>query len=99
MKAIYEARKFKSKQPSSLTLEQEERARFRFYQNRTLYKKDEQKTVIDIVNVDCNGLINNGIYTRYKKLLQQQERQAAKEKESATNGKPTWTDMSKLSSK
>ena len=67
---VFQARRRKSKQPSSLTLEQEDRARARFYANRlTEIKSIQQKEVIDMINVDSDGLINQGIYKRYQKLL------------------------------
>jgi hypothetical protein len=70
MQLKYEARRKRSKMPSSLTLEMEERARNRFYKNQVKGNKSlEQREIIKIVNVDGDGLINNSIYPKYAKLL------------------------------
>ena len=63
---IYEARRRKSKQPSSLTLEQEDRARERFYKNKLPGNQTiERKAVIEMINIDGNGLIDMNYYPRY----------------------------------
>ena len=33
------------------------------------HKSIKQKEIIDLINVGVDGLINNGIYKRYSKLL------------------------------
>lgn len=53
----------KFKQPSSMTLEMEEKARKRFASNLIKgHKSIKQKEIIDLINVGVDGLINNGIY-------------------------------------
>lgn len=65
---IYEARRRKSKQPSSLTLEQENRARDKFYANQIPgpCKTGLPKEIISLININSDGLIDNSIYTRFK---------------------------------
>jgi len=68
----HEARRKNSKQPNSLTLEQEDRARVRFLNNKiTKAISDQQKEIVDIVNIDMEGKFDNRIYTRYKKRYDQ----------------------------
>ena len=70
MLAIYEMRRRKSKQPTSLTLEQEDRARLRFATNKIKEPKTEQqKEIIDIINIDNIGQLDPSIYHRYKELM------------------------------
>ena len=61
--------------PSSLTLEEEEWARHRFYQNQIrVNKSSAQQEVIKIVNLDSSGRLDPSIYTRYKSLLAQEKK-------------------------
>ena len=70
MLAIYEMRRRKSKQPTSLTLEQEDRARVRFEANKIREPKTaQQKAIIDIINIDSVGQLDTSIYHRYKQLM------------------------------
>ena len=82
MLAIYEMRRRKSKQPTSLTLEQEDRARLRFEANKIKEPKtDQQKEIIDIINIDSFGQLDTSIYHRYKaKMLQEMETKKIKER-------------------
>ena len=82
MLAIYEMRRRKSKQPTSLTLEQEDRARLRFEANKIKEPKtDQQKEIIDIINIDNFGQLDTSIYHRYKaKMLQEMETKKLKER-------------------
>ena len=76
MRATEDARRSKSKQPCSLTLAQENLARARFKANKIRgHMSRETRDLVDIVSMNHNGLIDNGIYHRYKKLLSQRNDQ------------------------
>ena len=67
---LQNARKSKSKQPCSLTLEKENLARARFKANKISgYMSREKRDLVDIMSMNHNGLIDNAVYHRYKKLL------------------------------
>ena len=71
MQANHEERRRKSKQPSSLTIEQEERARHRFLSNQIKgVHSREQREIIEMINLNSNGHYDGDIYTRYKKYMQ-----------------------------
>ena len=72
--ADYEARARNSKQPCSLSLEQEDRARARFYANQLREPNSAaRREIIDLVNIDAKtGRVNHGIYNRLKKLIDTQ---------------------------
>ena len=75
MRANENARKSKSKQPCSLTLEKENLARARFKANKISgYMSQEKRDLVDIMSMNHNGLIDNAVYHRYKKLLDQREK-------------------------
>ena len=79
--AAAEARRRKSKMPSSLTMKQEEEARERFEANRINKPvTDAQREIIQMLNIDSNGQINPNLYTRYKKRLDEEMKQLKTQK-------------------
>ena len=76
MRATEDARRSQSKQPCSLTLAQENLARARFKTNKIRgHMSRETRDLVDIVSENCNGLIDNANYHRFKKLLAKRDKQ------------------------